>query len=856
MNPFCFRAVRFGCIGLLAFLALSGPDCASPGATPGIAAGTAHPDQWPSAGRRASLDPRSESAIDRLLGRMSLEEKVGQMIQADVSSVRPGDLREVPLGSILAGGNTRALGAADLRVPASAWIATAQAFDAVAREKRDGHVPIPLMFGVDAVHGNSHVPGATVFPHNIALGASGDADLVQRIGSATALEALASGFDWVFGPTVAVPQDLRWGRSYEGFSEDPTLVRRLGAAMVRGLQGEVGSSNLLARGHVAASAKHFLADGGTLGGVDQGNAEIDEKTLIETHLPGYLGALDAGVLTVMVSYSSWQGVKMSANRSLLTDVLKGRLGFEGFVVGDWNSHGQVPGCSNDSCPAAINSGIDMLMAPEDWKALYRHTLEQVRSGAIGLARIDDAVRRILRVKASLGLLPVDSPLRSGNSLSRGAQGDILGNAEHRMLARRAVRESLVLLKNNGGVLPVRADARVLIAGPSADDIGRQCGGWTLSWQGADAHNSDFPGAESIAAGLRVAIEGAGGTVDFRPDGEFEVRPDVAIVVFGEMPYAEGWGDLKSLEYQPGEKSDLLLMQRLRSKGVPIIAVFLSGRPLWVNPEINAADAFVAAWLPGTEGGAIADVLVGTSEGRPRNDFSGRLPFTWPARAVAPSGNAPARARAAQFPVGYGLNYASRVHVGQLPDKSGVDAAVSNFSQYMVGGRSVAPWQVQLRSVQGSVQEARSPRTSAPVPSLTDGILDTPAPESGREIRWMGSGTAALAMSGPPMDMRMLANGGAALKIRYLVAARPDAPTLLGISCNRDCGASLDLTPTLLAADPGQWREVRVRLSCFAEAGADLSRVTEPFVVTTAGHLRLVIADVRLVADPAGATCLQ
>jgi len=394
------------------------------------------------------MDEATEALVTEFLARMSLEEKVGQVIQADIASITPADLREFPLGAILAGGNSPPLGG-DERAPAQAWVQTARAFRAVALEARAGHVPIPILFGIDAVHGNSHVTGATIFPHNIALGAAHDAQLVRRIGVATAQEIAAVGIDWTFAPTLAVPQDVRWGRSYEGYAEDPQLVRRYADAMVRGLQGDPGGMRGVQSGHVAASAKHFLGDGGTANGIDEGDTDVSEQALIDTHAPGYVAAVEAGVMTVMVSYSSWRGRKMHGNESLLSGVLKGRFGFDGFIVSDSNGHGQLPGCTSKTCPAALRAGIDMFMAPDGWKILFQNTLAQVRAGEIPLARLDDAVRRILRVKARLGLFEQERPWEG--------RLEVLGSSEHRALARQAVRESLVLLKNNEhtGALPGR-----------------------------------------------------------------------------------------------------------------------------------------------------------------------------------------------------------------------------------------------------------------------------------------------------------------------------------------------------------------------------------------------------------------
>ncbi|WP_312686985.1 glycoside hydrolase family 3 protein, partial [Brevundimonas nasdae] len=520
----------------------------------------------------------------------------GQIIQADIASITPEDLARYPIGSILAGGNSSPDG--NERAPLQDWVALSRAFRAAAAARPGAAVP--LMFGIDAVHGHNNIVGATLFPHNIGLGAARDPDLIRRIGEATAQEVAASGADWTFGPTLAVPRNDRWGRTYEGYSEHPEVGAAYAGPMTLGLQGELVEGRPLASDRIAGSAKHFVADGGTQDGVDQGDAVFSEAELIAIHAQGYVPAINEGVLTVMASFSSWNGEKITGNHSLLTDVLKGRMGFNGFVVGDWNAHGQVDGCNNESCPQAINAGLDMFMAPDSWRGLYVNTLAQARSGEIPAARLDDAVRRILRVKAKLGVF--------GHDRDRSIEGraDLLGSPAHRALAREAVRKSLVLLKNDG-VLPIRAGARVLVAGTAADSIGQASGGWTVTWQGTDTTNADFPGGTSIWAGLQEAVTEAGGVAEFSADGDYSQKPDVAVVVFGETPYAEFQGDIETLDFLPEEP--LALLRRLKAAGIPTVSVFLSGRPLWVNPEINASDAFVAAWLPGTEGRGVADLLV-------------------------------------------------------------------------------------------------------------------------------------------------------------------------------------------------------------------------------------------------------
>ena len=802
---------------------------AIPAAHPESARGIAHADQWPAAKSVGLVDAQTEQFIGDLLARMTLEQKVGQMVQADISAIKPEDLRMYPLGSILAGGSSPPLNGDD-RSPPQPWIDTARAFRAVSFEPQAGRVTIPILFGIDAVHGHSNVVGATVFPHNIGLGATRDADLIRRIGVATAIETAAAGADWAFGPTLTVPQDDRWGRTYEGYSESPDVVRQFAGAMVRGLQGEPGAGRRIHGGSVAASAKHFIADGGTQGGIDQGDADIPEEEVIRIHAAGYPVAIDAGLMTAMVSYSSWQGVKNHANKSLITDVLKGRMGFDGFVISDWNAHSQVPGCSDVSCPAAINAGIDMLMSPNAWKGVYENTLAQARAGEIPQARIDDAVRRILRVKAKLGLFERERPYEARN---------VFGIPEHRAIAREAVRKSLVLLKNNGNVLPIKGNARVLVTGSGADDIGQACGGWTLSWQGTGNTNAHFPNGQSIYAGLRDALQKLGGRAELAIDGSYETKPDVAIVVFGEHPYAEMQGDIRTLEYQAGDKLDLALLQKLKAARIPVVAVFLSGRPLWVNPELNASDAFVAAWLPGTEGGGVADVLIADAAGKPRHDFSGKLSFSWPKSAAQTQLNVGRHPYDPLFAFGYGLTYQDRTTVPQLGEVSGVDAADWNIDQYYRDGRTQRPW--RFETTQGVTLE----RVDA------GGVQ-----EAGSKFTWSNSSPGVLRIVGnAPIDLTRQANADLSLFIEYRLDAKPTAPVHLSMRCAPNCATHLDFTHALSAEGIGEMRSIKVKLAAFRGAGFDVAAITEPFVLATSGPMAITLKTVRLVADPAGAITL-
>lgn len=818
--------------------------CAAAALATGFAPGPAAPAEaidpalWPAARSRGLVDPRTEAFVDELMGRMSLEEKVGQLIQGDTTTVRPEDLRDYPLGSVLAGGDSPPLGAPD-RSPGQAWLDTARAFRKAAQELRPGRPYIPPIFGLDAVHGNNNVVGAVVFPHNIALGATRDPELIRRIGEVTAVEAAAVGIDWAFGPTVAVVRDDRWGRTYESYSEDPQLVATYARALVEGLQGAPRDWPALRNGRVVGSAKHFLGDGGTENGRDQGDNKDSEADLARVHAQGYAAAIDAGVMTVMASFSSWRGEKLHTHRGLLTDVLKGRMGFEGFVVGDWNAHGQAPGCTTETCPQAFNAGMDMLMAPDSWKGLYDNTLAQARSGEIPMARLDDAVRRILRVKVKAGLFgprPLEGRL------------DLVGAPEHRAVARRAVRESLVLLKNNGGVLPVRGSARVLVAGSGAQDFGKQTGGWTLSWQGTGNRPSDFPNGETIWDGIRQAVEAGGGRAEFRADGEFQERPDVAVVVFGEDPYAEFQGDRPTLEYQPGAKSDLALLRRLKAHGLPVVAVFLSGRPMWVNPELNAADAFVAAWQPGTEGGGVADVLIGDARGRPRHDFRGKLSFSWPRRADQYRLNRGDPGYDPLFAYGYGLAYGDRTEVPALSEDPGVAAGVENLDRYLVGGRVVEPWRLVLRDAAGEAIAPSAGEAASPGGALSVRLVDAGGVQgAGRAFSWTGPGRAAF--SGPAADLSRQANGDMTLLAAYRVDRRPAGEVRLGVG-----RASVPLGGILAAAPVGEWRTIKVRLACFRAAGDDLSAVASPAWIEAGAGLELSLGELRLAPNQNDGVC--
>lgn len=548
-----------------------------------------------------------EAQVDDLLARMTLAEKIGQMTQLESYAVSPQEVTDYAIGSILSGG-----GADAGSNTAADWLELANGYAQAAAETRLG---IPLLYGVDAVHGHGQVDGATIFPHNIGLGAANDPDLNERIGQVTAQEMAATGIFWNFAPCVAVAQDVRWGRTYESYSENPEIVSNLGVAYLKGLQtAPDGWSYPL---WVIGDPKHFVGDGGTEWGtstvfnemLDQGVTNVDENTLRAVHLPPYQKAIQEGAQVIMVSFSSWGGVKMHAQKYLLTDVLKGELGFQGFLVSDWAGMDQVDPDYYTAIVTSVNAGVDMNMVAQDYKRFIDTLTKAVDKGDVSQERIDDAVRRILRVKLLMGLF--ERPVMDTSLL------DSVGSPEHRELGREAVRKSLVLLKNENSALPIaKTTPRIYLAGPRADDIGSQSGGWTLTWQG---QVGDMPTGTSIWQALQGAVDGSA-TVEYNPDAEFTGTADVGIVVVGEDPYAEGFGDRDDLSLSDSEQQ---LIATMRQHSKKLVVILLSGRPMLITDQLPLADAFVAAWLPGTEAAGITDVLFGDYP------FTGKLPFTWP-----------------------------------------------------------------------------------------------------------------------------------------------------------------------------------------------------------------------------------
>jgi beta-glucosidase len=575
-----------------------------------------------------------EDRLNALMESMTLEEKAGQMVQGERNGVSPDDVKKYFLGSVLSGGGSYPGGNTK-----EDWMAMCKKYQDEAMSTRLG---IPIIYGVDAVHGHNTVNGAVIFPHNIGLGAAGNPELMSEVAGVTASEMIATGVNWNFAPCIAVARDERWGRTYESYSENPELVSKLQVPYIKTMQEEYG---------IAACAKHFAADGGTgwenantQYPIDQGDAIISEEELRKIHISGYEKAVNAGVKTVMVSFSSWNGVKNHENKYLIQDLLKGELGFKGFVISDYEALHQLNGGSfYNQVVSSVNAGVDMFMEARHWKETIDAIKEAVNKKDIKEERINDAVRRILRVKLEMGLF--ENPLGDQKLAAKE-----LGSDKNREVAKKAVRESLVLLKNKNNILPLKKGAKIYITGPAADNVGVQCGGWTISWQGSmDTGGVRWTQGSTILDGFKKIAQENGGTII--TDEKEAKNADVAVVVIGEKPYAEYEGDDGDLSLYSGQALDenKEALEKAKSTGLPVVTILISGRPRIVTNEINDWDAFVAAWLPGSEGDAVAEVLYGNYP------FTGRLSFTWPADVKQlPLNVDDMRGEKPLFPYGFGL----------------------------------------------------------------------------------------------------------------------------------------------------------------------------------------------------------
>ncbi|WP_371374676.1 glycoside hydrolase family 3 protein [Thalassotalea aquiviva] len=597
--------------------------------------------------------------IEQCLSAMTLDQKIGQMMQVEWSSTSPEDVRKYHIGGVLSAAGSYP----NINTPQQ-WLHISDTFwlsSSVKSSQSPRRTDIPVLFGVDAVHGHANVEGGTIFPHNIGLGCTRDPDLVKRIGQATAKEVLASGINWVFGPNLAVAQDFHWGRVYESFSENTDLVSELGRALISGIQHPFEHES------VASCIKHFVGDGGTLYGIDQGDTKLSFEQLQATHIKPFEQGIAEGALTVMASFSSWNGAKCHGSRFLLTDILKDKLQFQGFVVSDMEGIEYLPEGTYSAVAIAVNAGIDMFMAPNNWKHLIEHLRNHVALGTISMSRINDAVRRILWVKHRLGLFALAKP-----SERKMANTRHFGSEKHRALAIEAVQKSAVLLKNNANVLPLNRQQKIFVAGKNADNIGSQCGGFTLDWQGCEG-NEAFAHGCSIWQAIKQSAPNA--SLSQQPFGE-DADPkqhDIAVVVVGELPYAEGLGDIRrnnnylvksgsmidgrfnilepygdSLRLSNLHPEDIRTIENIRAKGIKVVTILLSGRPLLINQELDASQAFIAAWLPGIMGNGVVDLLFN------RVNFSAKLGFTWPASIDQKAHTKPTSK--VLFNYGYGLQY--------------------------------------------------------------------------------------------------------------------------------------------------------------------------------------------------------
>lgn len=784
-----------------------------------------------------------------ILAQMTLEEKIGQVIQADIASVTPAEVKEYNLGSILNGGNSAPGGGKTAEW--NEWLALADAIWLASTDTSDGGLGIPAIWGTDAVHGHNNLQTATIFPHNIGLGATRDTDLLERIGAVTAHEVRATGIDWVFAPTVAVARDYRWGRTYESYSENPKLVSDLGAALILGIQGKPGTDTYLGDKKTIATAKHFVGDGGTQYGIDKGDTIVTEQELRDIHAYPYKLAFQNDVQSVMASFSSVNGTKMHESKTYLTGLLRDEMNFNGFVIGDWNGHAEIPGCTSTNCPDAFLAGVDMYMAPESWKGIYESLKSQVESGVVPMARLDEAVLRILQTKLNAGVFEAGLPSQRPETKQQS-----LGSDEHRAVAREAVRKSLVLLKNNNQTLPIKPETNVMVVGAAAKSMKHQTGGWTLSWQGNDNANDEFKTGETIYAGLKSAVTQIGGTINWSVDGSYEQKPDTAIVVFGEEPYAEFHGDRMDLIYEFEGDTNLNILKKLKAEGISVVSVFISGRPLWVNSHINFSDAFVAAWLPGTEAGGVADVLIASEDGSAQFDFMGQLPFTWPVEA---NGQLIRKNDGTAFQYGYGLSYGDNVQLAALPVSDILQKPEEIFSGKILSkGKAVDPLEFYLGDLTNSNTPAPMLNLKSLGGSLVSAGTDYQAQEDSRKLSWVNSNQAeASARLARSFDITQMANYDMlSLTMTLKVTKAGNDKFVVGMVCGENCFGALAISSVLSKLPRNQWQEVAIPLNCFVSKGLDPKNVEVPLFMQANQGWELSVHKAELVSSKELTSCPQ
>jgi len=762
--------------------------------------------------------------VNSLIKKMSIEEKVGQVIQADLDFIKPSDLRDYPIGSVLNGGNTSPRG--KLRASPAEWKSLAQEF--YEESKRTG-ASIPVLWGTDAVHGHSNVFGATIFPHNIGIGAAANPQLVKDIGAAVAEEVLATGLFWTFAPTVTIPQNFRWGRTYEGYSEDPVLVSKLGSAFIEGLQGT--EKEFLNDAKILGTAKHFLGDGGTYLGIDQGDTRANEENMRVIHGEPYFASLNSCVRVVMASFNSWNGSKVHGNKYLLTEVLKEKMNFTGFVVGDWNGHQQVPGCNAGSCPESFNAGVDMFMVPENWKALYKNTVKQVKDGEISIERLDDAVKRILTVKQQLGMFEGRVPNQTKYSE--------VGLQKNREIARRAVRESLVLIKNNNAVLPIKDQQKILVIGDSADSLKIQTGGWTLDWQGANNTNSDFPGSVTFLQALKEYENLEITHKNSLSNLDLNKNYDLVIVAYGEEPYAEGIGDRKNLFYR--DSKTLNTLKRLKRNGNKVVSIFFTGRPLWTNEFINLSDAFVVAWLPGTESRGMTDVLVANEDGSVNYDFQGKLPFSWPSDPNQSTIAFYDPASNAEFDYGYGLTYKSPKALASLDESFEKSDDYGDLVE-IFSGKFNNPFE-------GFIQENNSPQIKLSSTNNTTqndivqiDFIDVDKQDDTLRVTFNADGNlnSFHILTTEVVGLEDFQSGFLNFNARVVESS---GAIFLAATCGFGCMGSIDVTSLLVKSK--SFDGYSVPLKCLTDKGLDLSKTISPMILFGPADLTIDFKNISL-----------
>jgi len=778
----------------------------------------------------ASCPSPDMAKVEAILNKMTLREKVGQIIMPDIDAVTPELAKKYKLGSILNGGG---------RYPnknkfssIEDWKNLSKAYYEASPEV-DG-LTIPILWGTDAVHGHNNVIGATIFPHNIGLGATRNPELIKEIGEAVAKEVLSTGIPWTFAPTITVPQNDTWGRTYEGYSEDPELVASLGQAMIFGLQGE--GDDFLGPNHMLATAKHFIADGGTTDGIDQGNAVISEMGLKNLHGKPYFKALDACVQTIMASFNSWNGKKLHGSNYLLTNILKQQMNFDGLVVGDWNGHGQVKGCTNTSCPQAFNAGVDIFMVPDEWQELYKTTIKQVKNGSISKERLNDAVRRILRVKMQIGLLNGMKPHEY--------KFNFIGDPEHTKIARRAVRESLVLLKNNGNLLPLDPNMHYVIIGEAAQSINSQMGGWTITWQARENKNSDYKNVQNIYTVLASYIISQGGSVEFSKDGSYKKTPDTVIAIYGEEPYAEGDGDRKDLQYQGKDSKYLSLMEKFSKQELPIVSIFLSGRPLEVNKQLNLSNAFVAAWLPGTAVEGIGDVIF-TKKGQINYDFKGKLSYSWPKYADQNLNFKDAN-YSPLFPYGYGLNYSSIKNIVNIKEVN-IEKEANEIILFI--GSAYSPG-IEFVQEGSNVEQIQSDIYTSKLQNISLYKFDYKKQDDAKNIKFFKSENynAWGILANTLLDIDYMKNPHYEIDLKVNRSGK--SSIYFGATCAGNgyeiCRGTIDITKLFNNKKLADWSKIQLPISCLKEAGLDLSNMDIRSLLLTNGNWDIDIHSIKVL----------